>query len=113
MKKRLRKKKHRGEFAQWGRQLIVIRDRKDGFDEFLDAFIGEAVEANGCYCGAGGKEDELDVVIYPGRRSNDPEARLSRITAWFDARPDVRSWKTGEGFDIWYGEPLDIEEMMT
>ena len=76
MRKRLRKKKHRGEFAERGRQLIIIRDRKDGFDEFLDAFIEEAVEANGCYCGGGGKEDKLDVVIELGRRFDDPEARL-------------------------------------
>ena len=36
MKKRLRKKKHFGEFAEWGRQLVNMRNRKDGFDEFLD-----------------------------------------------------------------------------
>jgi uncharacterized protein YggL (DUF469 family) len=47
MKKRHRKKKHRGEFTELGRQLIITRNRKDGFDEFLDAFIEEAIEANG------------------------------------------------------------------
>jgi len=110
MKKRLRKKKHRGEFTEWGRQIVIIRNRKDEFDGFLDAFIEEAVEANGCYCGGGGKEDKLDVVIELGRRSNDPEARLKRITAWLNARPDVLSWKIGEEFDIWDGNFKDIEE---
>jgi len=110
MKKRLRKKKHRGEFTQWGRQLVVIRNRRDGFEEFLDAFIEQAVEANKCYCGGGGKEDKLDVVIELGRRADDPEARLNRITAWLAARPDVKSWKTGEEFDIWNAEPVYIEE---
>jgi len=46
MKKRLRKKKHCCEFTEWGRQLVIVRNRKDGFGEFLDAFIEEAVESN-------------------------------------------------------------------
>ena len=81
MKKRLRKKKHLGEFTEWGRQLVIMRNRKDGFDGFLDAFIEEAIESNGCYCGGGGKEDKLDVVVELGRRSDDPAARLKRIIA--------------------------------
>ena len=110
MKKRLRKKKHRAEFTEWGRRLLIIRNRKDGFDEFLDAFIDEAIEANGCYCGGGGKEDMLDVVVELGRRSDDPAARVKKITAWLDARSDVQSWKTGEEFDIWHGDFQDIED---
>jgi len=110
MKKRLRKKKHRGEFTEWGRQLVITRNRKDEFDEFLDAFIEDAIEANGCYCGGGGKEDKLDVVVELGRRTDDPAARLKRITEWLDARPDVQRWKTGEEFDIWHGDFRDIED---
>ncbi|MGC1401535.1 MAG: 50S ribosome-binding protein YggL [Thermodesulfobacteriota bacterium] len=110
MKKRLRKKKHYGEFTEWGRQLIVTRNRRDGFDEFLDAFIEEAIEANGCYCGGGGKEDNLDVVVELGRRSNDSDARLKKITAWLDTRPDVHNWEVGEECDIWHGDFQDIDE---
>jgi len=110
MKKRLRKKKHLGEFTQWGCQLVITRNRKDAFDEFLDAFIEEAIEANGCYCGGGGKEDKLNVVVELGRRLDDPAGRLKRITAWLDARPDVQSWKAGDEFDIWHGDFQDIED---
>jgi len=110
MKKRLRKKKHRSEFTEWGQQLVIMRNRKDGFDEFLDAFIEEAIEANGCYCGGGGKEDKLDVVVELGRRSDDPAARLKKITAWLDSRSDVQSWRTGEEFDLWHGDFQDIED---
>ena len=110
MKKRLRKKKHRSEFTEWGRQLIITRNRKDGFDEFLDAFIGEAIEANGCNCGGGGKEEKLDVVVELGRRSGDHAARLKRITAWLDARPDVQSWSTSEEFDVWHADFQDIDD---
>ena len=109
MKKRLRKKKHCGEFTEWGRQLIIMRNWKDGFDEFLDTFIEEAIESNGCYCGGGGKEDKLDVVVELGRRSDDPDARLNRITTWLDARSDVKDWRLGEEFDIWHGDFQDID----
>ena len=110
MKKRLRKKKHYCEFTEWGRQLVITLNRKDGFDEFLDAFIAEAIEANGCSCGGGGKEDKLDVIVELGRRSEDPAARMKRVTVWLDARPDVQIWRTGEEFDIWHGEFQDIED---
>ena len=110
MKKRLRKKKHCGEFTEWGRQLVITRNRKDGFDEFLDVFVEEAIESNGCYCGGGGKDDNLDVVVELGRRSDDPDARLNRITAWLDARSDVESWRLGEEFDVWHGDLQDIDD---
>ena len=41
MKKRLRKKKHLGEFTEWGRQLVIMRNRKDKFDEFLNTLMTE------------------------------------------------------------------------
>jgi uncharacterized protein YggL (DUF469 family) len=110
MKKRLRKKKHRGEFTEWGRQLVITRNRKDGFDEFLDAFIEEAIEANGCYCGGSGKQDKLDVVVELGGRADDPAARMQKITAWLDDRADVQSWRTSDEFDVWNGDFHDIED---
>ncbi len=110
MKKRVRKKKRLGEFTQWGRQLVIVRNRKDEFDEFLDAFIEEAIEANGCYCGGGGKENKLDVVVELGRRADNPDARLNRITAWLDARPDVENWTVTEEFDIWHGDFQDMDD---
>ena len=110
MKKRIRKKKHLAEFTEWGRQLLIKRNRKDEFDEFLDAFIVEAIEANGCLCGGGGKEDKLDVIVELGRHSDDPAGRLKRIAAWLEARPDVLTWETGEEFDIWHGEFNDIAD---
>ena len=110
MNKRLRKKKHVGEFTEWGRQLIVTRNRKEEFDEFLDAFIEEAIEANGCYCGGGGSDDKLDLIVELGRRSDDPDARMNRITTWLGERSDVQAWKVGEEFDLWHGDFKDIEE---
>ncbi len=102
MKKRLRKKTYHGEFTEWGRQLVITRNHKDGFDEFLDAFI-DSIEANGCFCGGGGKEDTLDVIVELGRLSDDREARMKSIIAWLKARSDVQSWKIGDEFDLWNG----------
>lgn len=110
MNRRLRKKKHRGEFTEWGRQLVITRNRKDGFDEFLDAFIEKAIEANGCYCGGGGKEDRLDVIVELGRRSDDPDVKMKAITAWLDARPDVQKWHISEEFNIWHEDFRDIQD---
>ena len=87
-----------------------MRNRKDGFDEFFDAFIEEAIESNGCCCGGGGKEDKLDVVVELGRRSDDPDAKLKKITAWLGARLDVEKWKVGEEVNLWYGDFQDIDD---
>jgi len=102
MKKRIRKKKHLTEFTEWGRQLVITRNRKNGFDEFPDAFIG-TIEANGWYCGGGGKEDTLDVIVELGRLSVDRDEKMKSIIAWLEARSDVQSWKVGDEFDLWYG----------
>lgn len=110
MKKRLRKKKGLGEFTEWGRQLVISRNCQEGFAEFLDAFIDEAIEANGCYCGGGGSAEKLSFIVELGRRVQDPDARMARIETWLVARPDVDSWEVGPEFDIWHGSCQDIEE---
>lgn len=110
MNRRLRKKKHRGEFTELGRQLVITRNLKDGFDEFFDSFIEEAIEANGCYCGGGGNEEKLDVIVELGRRSVDRDVRMKAIIAWLKARPDIKGWRTSEEFDLWHGNFHDIED---
>ncbi len=110
MKKRLRKKKHLGEFIEWGCRFVIVRNCKGGFNIFLDDFIEEAIEANNCYCGGGGKENILDVIVELGRAVDNPEARLKRIAAWLDARPDVQSYRTGRIIDLWYDAFEDVDE---
>ena len=91
MKKRLRKKKHLGEHAERGRRIVITRSRKDGFDDFLDAFVLEAIEGNGCFCGGGGKEERLD------------------------ARGDIAAHRVGPEYDLWQDdrpEPSSAEGAM-
>jgi len=108
MNERLRKKKHKGEFTQWGCQIVIKRNRKDEFNDFFYTFVEQAVEANDCYCGGGGKEDKLEVVVELGCSSDNPKQRLDNITAWLQARSDVESWGTGKIFDVWTGDWDDI-----
>jgi uncharacterized protein YggL (DUF469 family) len=110
MKKRLLKKKHLGQFAELGRQLVATRNTKANPDAFQDAFIMEAIEANGCFCGGALSDDTIDVIVELGRRSEDPEEKFSKITAWLDARPDVQDWRAGPLFDVWHGNYEDIGE---
>lgn len=110
MKKRLRKKKHIGEFVEWGRHLLVSRNTKDNAEEFHDAFIFEAIEMNGCFCGGGLSDDKIDVIVELGKHSDDPEGRFARIVDWLNQRPDVDKWKYGPLVDLWYGKFDDIEE---
>ncbi len=107
VKKRLRKKKHCGEFTEWGSQILIVRNRKDGSDEFLDAFVDEAIEANGCYCGGGGSAEKLSFVVELGRLSDRPDDRLEKIVEWLKSRADIQSWKVGGEFDLWHGDYED------
>jgi hypothetical protein len=107
MRKRLRKKKHLGEFKEFGCELIIERNTKSDFNEFLYAFIDDAIEANDCYCGGGGKEDHWEFIIELGCQSDKPEGRLKKICNWLDGREDVKDYKTGELIDLWYGEFFD------
>ena len=109
MKKRLRKKKHHGEFVEWGRQLVATRNTRSDADAFQDAFILEAIEANGCYCGGSMSDDKIDVIIELGRMPDDPAAKFAKVTGWLDARPDVEGWRAGELFDTWHSDYDDIE----
>jgi len=110
MKKRLRKKKHMGEFAEWGRQLIAIRNTKIDAEVFQDAFIVEAIEGSGCYCGGSLSDDKIDVIVELGKMSEDPEGKFSRVTVWLDTRSDIEGWRAGPLFDLWYGDYEDIED---
>ena len=86
MKKRLRKKKHLYEFAEWGRQLIAIRNTKMDADTFQDAFIIKAIEGNECYCGGSLSDNKIDVIVELGRISENPgriRVRSLDLTIYF------------------------------
>jgi len=110
MKKRLRKKKHVGEFAVYGREIIIKLNRNDDSDEFFDAFIVEAIEGNGCYCFGGGTPNRYGMFVTLGRRCENPDAKMKAIIAWIEAQPDVESWTVSEEYDAFYPKFDDVED---
>ncbi len=109
MKKRLRKKRHLGEFAEWGTPISIVRTHKGDFDSFLDNFIEQAIERNGLYFGGGGKEDYLDGVIELGKKSDGPEERLKKILEWLANHKDIESYVIGNMIDLWHEPFSDID----
>jgi uncharacterized protein len=109
MKKRLRKKRHLGEFIEWGVSIAVVRKHQDDFDSFLDDFIEQAIERNGLYFSGGGKADYLKGVIELGKKSGDLEERLQKILEWLANRKDVESYVIGNMLDLWHGPFNDID----
>ena len=57
-----------------------------------------------------GRQGELGkrAAVRPDLRP--PDDKLKRITGWLEARPDLKSWKVGQEFDLWHGDFSDMEE---
>lgn len=109
MKKRLRKKKHVGEFAVFGVPVAIRLVDGTDFDSFLDEFLEEAIEANVCYFGGGGQKDRLSGIIELGRKIDLPEERLKKISHWLDSNNNVANHLVGEINDLWYGSFDDLD----
>jgi uncharacterized protein YggL (DUF469 family) len=56
MRKRLRKKKHVGEFREYGVEFAATVKPGVDFDAFCDDFIDECIESRGLAFGGGGGE---------------------------------------------------------
>ena len=106
MRKRLRKKKYIGEFKEWGVTIFITRSTDPDFHIFLDEFIEQGLESNGCYFTGTSKEDSLEGFIDLGRSFDQAEAKLTKVNAWLDKRSDVKKYATGKLTDAWYG-PFD------
>jgi uncharacterized protein len=113
MKKRLRKKRHMGEFAVFGVSLRASLSpglTDDGFETFLDAFIAEAIESNGLlFSGGGSPTTGWSGVIDPGTSvGRIAEAALDAVRNWMSARAEIDSVEISAPWDLWYGkDPFD------
>ena len=68
------KKQRIVEYTEWGRCVASARKPESGFDEFLDAFVEEAIESNGCFCGGGGKGKRMEHFVELGQGLDDTES---------------------------------------
>lgn len=83
MKKRLRKKKCIGEFAEMGFELKATYPEMT--DEQLDAFMAKVMAKVGeydMYCGGGFFIDGLDLFICTGKVNTDEAARKEQFETW-------------------------------
>ncbi len=115
MKKRLRKKRHIGEFKEWGVSVAVCVKKEADFSDFLYDFIEQAVDCVDCYFAGGEETDCFEGFVELGKGSDTPEEKLQEICAWLSARTDVAKYATGRITDAWYGpfdEPGDIGEKL-
>ena len=106
MKKRLRKKKHIGEFKKYGVQFSLKRATTENFDKFLDVFLEEAIHANGCSFAGGVKDNELNGFIELGIKDENLEKNLIKIKVWMMNRSDIKNFVFGHVTDASCG-PFD------
>ena len=106
MNKRLRKKRHLSAFREWGAPLAVRRTHPDGFDDFMEDFLEQAIEAQGVFFGGGGHHERFSGMIEVGRATDPIDACLRHVRDWLDARADVAQYVVGPRVDLWYG-PFD------
>ena len=100
MRRRLRKKKHLGEFREYSVSVrIGLRTGAD-FDAFLDDWIANAIEANGLQFGGGGRSDEIAGVVELGR-FDVCQNNLQKLENWLASHEIVKSFRIGSLFDGW------------
>lgn len=106
MKKRLRKKLHKGEFKELGFNVdfhykVSGEDEVDRLiDEFLAVAEGNRCCVGGWYAQEGNKASFF--VVSLERRSVLPEERQA-IVKWLEDNPEIDNITAGELRDAWYG----------
>ena len=111
MKKRLRKKKKKGEYAEWGVEvtatLATPSINPDGLDQLLDEFVG-FIEKNGWYCGGSiSPEGEFSFVVELGRDRGQLVKDSQCLMGWLKSCSDLRDPIVSEPIDLWY-PPKDM-----
>ena len=113
MNKRLRKKKHLGEFREFGFKAgfrfsdqLTIETRNN----LLDRFIEAAIEKNGLQYGGGGDGNEWNgfVALNRSRGSTFEKHRLA-VENWFIQEAEVNEYYLTDMVDAWYGHLADID----
>ncbi|EXF47448.1 hypothetical protein BAY1663_00119 [Pseudomonas sp. BAY1663] len=101
--RRLRKKLCVDEFQELGFEVnLTYREGADGkvVDDFLDAFISEAMEAN--ELGYIGGEDYGFVCL--ARRGSVSEEQREKVDAWLKGRNELAEYTLSPLMDVWYPE---------
>jgi hypothetical protein len=103
MKKRLRKKKHLGEFREDGFAVrIVMKDAlaAEAHNAFVEALVA-AVEAHGLAFGGGGIPPVFDGFVTRAAKGSASEADRAAMAAFLDAHEAVVAHEVGPLVDAW------------
>ena len=103
MKRRLRKKKHLGEFREDGFAIgIVLREGLAPADHnaFVDAFI-DAIEARGLAFGGGGWPPRFEGFATRALKGSATEEDRAAMAAFLDAHDAVVAHEVGPLVDAW------------
>lgn len=106
MKKRLRKKLHKGEFKELGFSVDFhynVEKEDEAFD-LLDEFLNMTEDANLCAGGLFGSEGDnasFFIVSYECRSVTQEERQ--KVIDWLASNAKVSDVKAGELRDAWYG----------
>lgn len=94
MKKRLRKKRHLGEFKELGVVFNVELKQNANISIFFDDLVNYC-EKNNLYCGGGISRYCLEVTFYTRNKSSQKQSynidkeEVDLLFAWFAAQEDV------------------------
>jgi len=99
MRKRLKKKLHKGLFKEYGFYLSAKYKEGEDFDKISDDLL-EFLEQNKMYCG-GGVTPDLSVFITVGTKDLDPEEKRLSVIAWCESSSDIVSHQAGQLLDCW------------
>lgn len=104
MKKRLRKKLHVREFKEMGfavRFRIASDVDEAGLNNFIEAFLDEAIDTNGMGFGGGGNH-EWEGFITMMERGSTTEEHRTIVESWLSAHPHVEEHEVGPLVDAWH-----------
>ena len=105
MRKRLRKKLHKGEFQELGFEVrFCCADdiSESAFNTVIDEFISQAIEARSLVCGGGGQKPEWNIFVTLDRRGSVTEEHRVAVQQWLAMRPEVEEFQVGPLVDAWY-----------
>ena len=106
MRRRLRKKRHLGEFQQLGFELSFRYEASsvEAENALLLAFLEEALEANGLQFGGGGDGSGWSGFAAPNARyGSATNEHRGKVRAWLEARPEVGTVGIGPLRDAHHG----------
>jgi uncharacterized protein len=90
MKKRLRKKLHKGEFQEFGFDILIQFKQTISFDKkevFIDDFI-ELIEELNLLFGGGGSELSLEGFI-TAEKGSVTNLHENKISSWLESKSDI------------------------